>query len=78
MSDIVERLRSESTMSQRLILAPTIQREAADEIEKLRKALRKLYDHEGERVLNSIGVECYTVELEDALCEARAALGEKE
>jgi len=53
-------------------------RDAEDEIKKLRAALRKLYDHEGERVLNSIGVECYTVELEDALCEARAALGETE
>lgn len=42
MSDIVERLRSESTMSQRLILAPAIQREAADEIENLRTENAKL------------------------------------
>jgi hypothetical protein len=58
--------------------ADRVIKEAATEIEKLRAALRKLYDHEGERVLNSIGIECYTEELEDALCEARAALGEKE
>jgi hypothetical protein len=75
MSDIVERLRVGTTCSDEEM---NKRHEAADEIEKLRAALRKLYDHEGERVLNSIGVECYTVELEDALCEARAALGETE
>ena len=48
--------------------------EAADRISELEAALRKLYAHEGERVLNSIGIECYTEELEAALDEARAAL----
>ena len=75
MSDIVKRLRGGTGDGLR---AWDWMREAAAEIEKLRAALRKLYDHEGERVLNSIGIECYTVELEDALCEARAMLGEKE
>jgi hypothetical protein len=74
MSDIVERLRDKHCCDASKCNCD----EAADEIEKLRAALRKLYDHEGERVLNSIGIECYTVELEDALCEARAVLGEKE
>ncbi len=48
--------------------------EAAARIAELEAALRKLYAHEGERVLNSIGIECYTEELEAALDEARAAL----
>lgn len=76
MRDIVERLRTSDIYD--YAEADKICRESAVEIEKLRAALRKLYDHEGERVLNSIGIECYTVELEDALCEARAVLGEKE
>jgi hypothetical protein len=83
MSDIVERLRDDQPGERQCVREARMDlgcllMEAADEIEKLRAALRKLYDHEGERVLNSIGIECYTEELEDALCEARAALGEKE
>jgi regulator of replication initiation timing len=80
MSDIVEPLKLplHPIIRTRLIKLMGENETLQYEIEKLRAALRKLYDHEGERVLNSIGIECYTEELEDALCEARAALGEKE
>ena len=77
MSDIVERLRSESTMSQRLILAPAIQREAADEIEKLRAALRLAMDAVEHWASYASSYAQEKHDLAGDLQKLRAALGEK-
>ena len=60
----------EDTLNERLGVMAT----QAARIAELEAALRKLYDHEGQRVLNGLGIECNTEELDDALNAARAAL----
>jgi hypothetical protein len=65
MSDIVERLRADGAMKG-YYAAPAIQREAADEIEKLRAAMHDLAGH------------VWRGDWDKLKPETRAALGEKE
>lgn len=79
MTDLVERLREQPTMSVFANIGDMVGRlnhereEAADEIERLRKALRKIQDYDG---------HCNVIyDADDAIGMmeiARAALGEKE